>query len=261
MAEAKRNCGWARKLTWLALALSAGGLLAALVGAVGSGQELWHFRVGFTILRYAFYAAIAGGLLAIIAWIAGRRAHAGLGRYNLLAFLIAFGFVAYLGSHIATARSVPAIHDVTTNLQDMPQFTALEVREDNLENIPDNDDPRLKAMDPETRWKALHRQGYPDLRPVRAPWPVAETIRRAEAVARERGWDIARVDPEAGILEATDTTFFFRFKDDIVVRVRPYPPAKGGSQVDVRSISRVGGSDVGLNAKRIRAFLKDLQQS
>jgi uncharacterized protein (DUF1499 family) len=261
MAETKRNGGWARKLTWLALALSVGGLAAALIAAVGSGQGAWHFRIGFTILRYAFYAAVAGGLLAIVAWIGGRRSGARLGRYNLLALLVAVGFVAYLGSHIAAAKSVPAIHDVTTNLQDVPQFTALKVREDNLENIPDNDDPKLKAMDPESRWKALHRQGYSDLRPIRVPWSVEETIRRAEAVARERGWEIAKVDPKAGVLEATDTTLFFRFKDDVVIRARPYAEAKGGSQVDMRSISRVGGSDVGLNAKRIRSFLEDLQRT
>ena len=60
------------------------------------------------------------------------------------------------------------------------------------------------------------------------------------------------------MLEATATSFFFRFKDDVVVRVRPAPG--GGSLVDMRSISRVGGSDVGMNAKRVRAFLGDLRQ-
>jgi hypothetical protein len=254
------NRGWGRKLSWAALALSLGGLIAALVAAGGSGQGIWHFRVGFAILRYALYAAVAGGLLAIIALLFARKRGASI-KQNFLALVIALGFVAYLGSHIVTARSVPAIHDVTTNLEDMPQFAALKVREDNLENVPDNDDPRLIAMDPESRWKALHREAYADLRPVRVPWPVAETLRRAEAVARDRGWEIARVDPKAGTVEATDTTRFFRFKDDVVVRVRPYAEAKGGSQVDVRSISRVGGSDVGANAARIRSFLNDLQQS
>jgi hypothetical protein len=260
MAEAVRQGGWAPRLTTLALILSVGGVAAALVAAVGSGQEAWPFRTGFTILRYAFFAAIAGGLLALIGlFVARRRRSAKLSALNLVALVIGLGFVLYLGAQIRTARTVPAIHDVSTNLDDMPQFSVLKVREDNLEKIPDNDDPRLKAMDPESRWKALHRQAYSSLRTVRVPWPVAETVQRAERLARERGWEIAKADPKAGLVEATDTTRFFRFKDDVVVRVRPDP--SGGSLVDMRSISRVGGSDVGVNAKRVRAFLADLQQS
>ena len=260
MADRIARGGWGAAVTWLALALSVGGAAAALIAAVGSGQGWWHFGSGLGALRYAFYAAAAGGLLALVALTVGRKKGARV-IHALVALVIGVGFVAYLASHIATARSVPAIHDVTTNLQDVPQFTRLKVREDNLANIPDNDDPRLKAMDPETRWKTLHRQGYPDLWPVRVPWSVEETIRRAEAVAKDRGWEIARADREDGILEATDTTLFFRFKDDIVVRARPYPVVKGGTQLDVRSISRVGGSDVGKNAARIRSFIKDLQNS
>jgi uncharacterized protein (DUF1499 family) len=262
MAEAVRNGGWAGRLTNLALLLSIGGVVAALIAAVGSGQGAWHFRIGFTILRYAFFAAIAGGLIAIIGLVLARRRRLGkLTALNLLALVVGLAFVLYLGAQIRTARTVPAIHDVTTNLQDMPQFTVLKVREDNLENVPDNDDRKLKALDPESRWKALHLQAYSDIRPVRVPWSVAETIQRAERVARANGWEIAKADPQAGILEATDTTRFFRFKDDVVVRARPGPEVKGGTTVDVRSISRVGGSDVGMNAKRIRAFLKDLQNS
>ncbi len=260
MAEAVRKGGWAPRLTNLALALSIGGVAAALVAAVGSGQEAWPFRTGFTILRYAFFAAIGGGLIALVGlFLARRRRSAKLVGLNLLALVIGLGFVLYLGAQIRTARTVPAIHDVSTNLDDLPQFSVLKVREDNLENIPDNDDPRLKAMDPESRWKAIHRQAYSDLRTVRLSWPVAETVRRAEQVARARGWEIAKSDPQAGQIEATDTTRFFRFKDDVVIRVRPGP--EGGSLVDMRSISRVGGSDVGVNAERVRAFLADLQKS
>ena len=72
---------------------------------------------------------------------------------------------------------------------------------------------------------------------------------------RDRGWAIAAVDPAAGTLEATATTRFFRFKDDVVVRVRPDPASAGGSIVDMRSISRVGGSDVGVNAARVRVHV------
>jgi uncharacterized protein (DUF1499 family) len=75
---------------------------------------------------------------------------------------------------------------------------------------------------------------------------------RAVAAAKAMGWDIVASDPAGGRIEATDTTFWFGFKDDVVVRVTPQP---AGSRVDVRSLSRVGGGDLGANAARIRAFL------
>ena len=248
---------WGRRLAWVALALSGGGLAAALVAAAGTGTGAWSFRIGLTILTYAFFAAIGGGLLAIIVFVSARLRKVPAGRINLLAFVVAVGFGAYLMSHIATARQVPAIHDVATDLVDMPQFQTLTVRADNLENSPDGG-PALAALDPESRWEAIHRQAYGDLRGVRLPLSVAETVTRAEALARKRGWDVAKVNAQAGVVEATDTTFFFRFKDDVVVRVRPDPVKPGGSIVDMRSISRVGVSDIGVNAQRIRAFLADL---
>ncbi|MGI8931439.1 MAG: DUF1499 domain-containing protein [Sphingomicrobium sp.] len=258
MSDTARNGSWGRRLSWAALALTVGGLAAALIAAAGSGAEVWTFRTGFTILRYAFYAAMAGGVLAIVAFFVARRSGARTGRLNLAALIIAAAFGAYLMSHVATAKRVPAIHDVTTNLADMPQFRTLPVRADNLENIPDNDRPELAAMDPESRWKAIHREAYGDLRSLRLAKSPAETLRSAEALIAKRGWKLARADRQSGTVEATATTFFFRFKDDVIVRVRP-DPATGGSIVDMRSISQVGGSDVGVNAARIRAFLADLK--
>ena len=250
---------WGRRLSWAALALSVGGVAAALIAAAGSGAGGWTFGTGFSILRYAFYAAMAGGVLAIAAFIVARSGGVRTGRMNLAAFVIAAAFGVYLMNQIATARSVPAIHDATTDLIDVPAFKTLKVRTNNLDNVPDNGRPELAALDPENRWKAIHREAYGDLRSLRLPLTVAEATRRAEALARQRGWDVARADPRAGIVEATATTLFFRFKDDVAVRVRPDPERAGGSIVDMRSISRVGGSDVGVNAARIKAFLADLQ--
>jgi uncharacterized protein (DUF1499 family) len=113
-------------------------------------------------------------------------------------------------------------------------------------------------MEPEARWKAMHRSAYGDLHTLKVASSVEDSIRRAESLARDRGWEIAVSDPAGGRLEATETSFFFRFKDDVVVRARPAPG--GGSLIDVRSISRVGQSDVGVNAKRVRALLSDLQK-
>lgn len=246
---------WARHVSRAAIGLAVGGVAAALIAAAGTGTGLWHFRTGFAILRYAFYAAIAGGLLAIAAHVVARGTGLRTGRTNLAAFLIAGAFVAYLVTHIVTARSVPAIHDITTDLADPPRPVVLPLRADNLEKIPDNDRKDLAALAPEERWKAIHREGYGDLRPLTLAMPRDAAFDRALALVRARGWDVAAADRASGRIEATDTTLFFRFKDDVVIRVAPAP---GGARVDMRSISRVGGSDVGVNAKRIRAFLSDL---
>ena len=258
MEETVQTRSKARIATRIALLLSLGAIAAALIAAIGSALGLWNFRAGLTALRYCFFAAAGGGLVALIALLLARRERNGqLVWANVIALVAALGFLAYLGAKVRTARSVPAIHDISTNLDDVPQFSRLQVRADNLEKVPDLDKPELRAMEPEARWKAVHRSAYGDIGSIHLPTNVADTTRRAEALARERGWEIARTDTEAGILEATETSFFFRFKDDVVVRARPAPD--GGSQVDMRSISRVGVSDVGVNARRVRDFLADLQ--
>ena len=248
---------WGRLLTRAAMVLGIGGAAAALVASLSAGQGLWHFHPAFTVLRYAFFAAGAGAVLGLIGLFLTRR-RPRLMLANLVTLVIALGFVLYLGNLVRIARSVPAIHDVSTNLDDLPQFTRLPVRADNLEKVPDEGKPELKALPALERWKAVHRQHYGDLRTVRLAVPPQEALRRAWDVARRRGWQIAYVEAADGVFEATDTSRFFRFKDDVVVRVRPAPG--GGSLLDMRSISRVGGSDVGMNAKRIREFLADLQR-
>ncbi|HEY0011741.1 MAG TPA: DUF1499 domain-containing protein [Allosphingosinicella sp.] len=258
MAETGKRRNWAGRLTALAALLAFGSVLTALVLAVGSGQGWWHFRVGLMPLRYIFYTAAAGGVLAVIALILGRRSRK-LILTNLLALILAAGFCLYLGSLARTAGAVPPIHDITTNLADMPQFSRLRVREDNYKSVEKTSRAELQPLPPVERWRRLHTEAYGDLRTVRVPWSVAETVQRAERVARDKGWEIVRADPGAGVLEATDTTFFFRFKDDVVLRARS-APGGSGTDVDMRSLSRVGGSDVGKNAERIRDFLADLQR-
>lgn len=259
MADATKRRAWAGRMTALAALLCFGSVLVALIMSVGSGQGWWHFRVGLSSLRYVFYAAAAGVAVALIALLLGRR----VGKFlllNLLALVVAVGFLLYLGSLYRTATSLPPIHDITTNLADMPQFGRLTVREDNFKSVEKTDRDDLRPLAPEARWRRLHAEAYGDLRTMRVPTDVAETIRRAEGLARERGWEIARADPAAGVLEATETSLFYRFKDDVVLRARAAAGGAAGTDVDMRSISRVGGSDVGMNAKRIRSFLEDLQR-
>jgi hypothetical protein len=260
MAEARKWRVWAKRLSWLAAILVFGGIAAAMIGALGSGREYWDFRVGFKFLRWAFYAVAAGGILAIAAALVGRRrAVPRLILLNLLTAAIALVYCLYMANMYRSARAAVAIHDVTTNVDEYPRFYRLTVREDNLAAIPDLGRRDLAALPPRERWKAVHRIAYPELQTVRVQGDVDDVVRRAEALARERGWELVTVDPREGVVEAVDTSRWFRFKDNVIVRVRPLSDQAGVSMVDMRSISRVGVSDTGTNARRIRDFLEDLR--
>ena len=222
------------------------------------------FRVGivdlgtaFAMLGWGFRVAAATAALALLALVI---ALAGYGRglaRRFAAACVLSGLVAgSLYLLYTDASSYVPIHDVTTDLDDPPQFVTLEAGREDTRPVPDRGRADLAPLSPLERWRVYHVEAYGDLKPLVLADDVATATRRAADVARAMGWDIAAFDPEAGRLEATDTTAWFGFKDDIVVRVRA--AAEGGSRVDVRSVSRIGISDVGANAKRIRAFLKRL---
>ena len=101
------------------------------------------------------------------------------------------------------------------------------------------------------------RAAYPDLRPAELPVEPADAFRRALAVVRRMGWELLATDPDTFRIEATDRSFWFGFEDDVVVRITP---SGAGSRVDVRSISRVGVGDLGVNAARVRAFVAALTE-
>ncbi|MFM9852231.1 MAG: DUF1499 domain-containing protein [Sphingomonadaceae bacterium] len=249
-----------RRRDRLALILSAGGLLMAIIAAVGTGSGSFSFKIGLLLLALGFLASIVGGVVAIIALVSGRRRGLATSRAPLAALAIALVFGGYITAQIATAMSVPPIHDVATDLAELPQFTTLPVRADNLVDVPSGGDAVLAAMRPEARWQAIHRKAYGDLKTLHLPLDKAKAMDRATRLVQARGWAIAKVDAATGTIEATDTSLLFRFKDDVIVRVRPDLSPAGGAIVDMRSISRVGESDIGVNAKRIRAFLDGMKQ-
>jgi uncharacterized protein (DUF1499 family) len=240
------------------LFLGAGSCFAALLGAVGSGIGLWEFRFGFLLLMIAFGMAILSLLIGFgIGWWRKRKGRPLARPLRWTGMALGGALALWLLSFAYTARSVPAIHDISTDLADPPQFTSLALRTDYLDQIPGADDPEMRGMNPLQRWAAIHAEAYGDIRSVRIAMPVADAVAKAERLAKVRGWDIAVADPIEGRLEATDTSRFFRFKDDVVIRVRPTQD-NSGSIVDMRSISRVGVSDLGVNAKRVRSFLADM---
>jgi len=230
-----------------ALLLAVIGLLLLTSAGLGYRFGWWGVRLAFTILRFSVYAAIvvaAVGVIAAIASLVARHWVATAGA--LLAILLAAGTAAVPLAMQRTGQSVPRIHDITTDTENPPAFVALRAVRERAPNGVDYGGPAVAAE---------QHTGYPDLAPLMLRVPPDRAFALAEATARGLGWQIAAAVPAEGRLEATDTTRWFHFKDDIVVRVDAAPD---GSRVDVRSVSRIGRSDLGANARRIRAFLSGL---
>ena len=108
MVEALRKRVWASRLTGAAALLCFGSVAVALVAAIGTGRGAWDYRTGLSVLRYAFFAAILGIVVAIIAALVARRSRPKLVLLNLLGILVAGGFVTFVGNLVRIARSVPA---------------------------------------------------------------------------------------------------------------------------------------------------------
>jgi Protein of unknown function (DUF1499) len=243
--------------TWVVLALAGSACAMGLLGPLGSGLGIWPWQTGLSIV---FYSPIVGLLAFLIAlFFIWRARRTGKAKRPILwiGAIIALFYVGWMVSLAGQARSVPAIHDVSTDLADPPIFKSLTLRADNLDSIPGADDQDMRGLNPTQRWTILHQKAYGDIRSVRINQPVTAVIEKAARLADDRGWDVVSNLPSAGHMEATATTSLFRFKDDIVLRVRPSSDGSS-SIVDMRSVSRVGQSDLGVNAKRVRSLLADL---
>ncbi|HEX5385648.1 MAG TPA: DUF1499 domain-containing protein [Gemmatimonadales bacterium] len=237
------------RLRWLVVLLAALAALLLLISGPGARLGLWRFGTGFSLMRWGAYVGIAAGLLAVALLLLPARGGPRL-TGPLVAAVILGGIAAFVPWRwLRVARSVPPIHDITTDTAQPPEFVAV---------LP----LRASAPNPAAyggeEIAAQQHQAYPDIRPLELSAPPGAAFDRALAAARAAGWDVVATDSAAGRIEATATTGWFGFKDDVVVRVRP---DSGGSRVDVRSVSRVGKSDVGTNARRIRQYLGRLAGS
>ena len=231
------------------LALTLALLAAGLLGVSGPGVRLglWSFGAGFQLLRWTAYLGLAAAGIGLIGLLIPK-ARAGAPAGLVVAIGLGLG-AAYVPWHWRQrARVLPPIHDISTDLEHPPEFAAvLPLRADA---------PNPSAYGGRDVAEA-QRRGYPDIQPLMLPAPPSAAFARALDAAKGMGWALVAADSAGGRIEATATTRFFGFKDDIVVRITPAPT---GSRIDVRSVSRVGKSDVGTNAARIRAYLATLKR-
>lgn len=221
--------------------------IALLVAGPGARAGLWSFGNGFQLMRLAAYLGMGVIALSVLLLLVPKTRRT-QPRTLVASLLIAVVVVAIPLHGLRQARSVPPIHDISTDMGDPPAFVAvLPLRAD----APNGADYEGEAI------AEQQRAGYPGLAPLDVDLLPGAAFDRALDEAKSMGWEIVEADPASGRIEATDTTFWFGFKDDVVIRVRS---AGEGSRIDVRSVSRVGGSDVGANAARIQAYLDRLRE-
>jgi len=227
------------------------GLLAllALTALVAAGPG---YRLNFIELGLAFQLTITAAGLALLALIVGltaiilgRRTRPRAWGAGAVAGVV-FGLLiaVQLGSWYKKARSVPAIHDITTDTKDPPEFDVIAPLRASAPNPAAYDGAAVAEQ---------QLSAYPDIKSLTLDLDVGAATIAAANAAENLGWEIVAIDPVSGHLEAIDTTFWYGYKDDVVVRIR-----KTGdrSVLDVRSKSRVGVSDLGTNAARIRKFTR-----
>lgn len=207
---------------------------------------LVELGVAFAGFKYAVITGIAALILLIVQMLFKRQTVT----FTSAAVAIVFSLIAILIPlrMMSTANSVPAIHDISTDIMTPPEFVAIAPL-------------RADAPNP-TAYAGLEtaekqREAYPALQTLQYSQPKSELVAAVEQAANNLGWQLVNTNASAGVIEATDSTMWFGFKDDIVVRVLD----QGGERlVDIRSKSRMGKSDLGKNAERISLFIQELDR-
>lgn len=219
-------------------------VVALFLAGLGARWGWWNFGMGFRILKWAAYGGVVAAIVSLIGAFTARpgsgRTGLGLALAGVILGIAAFG-VPY--SWRRTASNVPPIHDISTDTDNPPAFQALLAARAHAVNPATYGGPEVARQ---------QHEAYPDIKPLMLSVSPGEAFARARKTAEDMGWTIAAADSAAGRIEATDRTRWFGFYDDVVIRISP---AAQGSRVDVRSVSRVGRSDVGTNARRVRNFL------
>mgnify|MGYP006088890093 FL=1 len=214
------------------------------VAALGTKFGLWPFTIGFLVLAASILLALFTIVIAAIYIL--KEAYSADKPSMRNAALLAFVPMAIVAAIVAGAGDVPPIHNITTNLANPPTYEAvLPLRA--ADSNPLEITPAVAAV---------HSAGYSHLKPVVSDLSAEQAIVKAEQLAQSMGWIIVP-DQRDNYIEATVTSFWFGFTDDIVIRVTP---AQNGSIIDLRSVSRVGKSDLGANAKRINVFITAFNQ-
>lgn len=283
-----QSAGWRMKVAIFALCIAIFAVLWFMTAALGTKFGLWSWQVGLGQMTFIYgpiiaIAAVISALIAqVIALIKAPRKQPFI--IALAATLIAAMLLFRLMGMGAQAAALPPIHDIQTDWNDPIQFSetvmAARAADGGMNTVEDAPTIDLPAPALQERWPGMHQRlvsevqeeaetteaskdmVYPTLQPLYFDATPQELAGLAEGLMADRGWEIVTPTPTSSDtgnsiqIEAVASSGWFGFKDDVAVRIRI---EAGATRVDMRSISRVGISDLGANAKRVYGLMMELQ--
>jgi uncharacterized protein (DUF1499 family) len=217
-------------------------LLGFPIAVIGFRLGAFPFSTSFQLLTYTVYLSAAVFLVGMVMSLV-KRADVDLAKSARTAALIALLPMIGIGTQVFTAKSVPGIHNISTDVVNPPKFDkVVALRGENTNPLEYNIE----------KLATIQTEAYPKVKTLITDLSVIDAHARAKTVVESMGLELVNSDVSNGIIEATETTTIWGFKDDVVVRIA----AQGDSTaIDLRSVSRIGMSDLGANAKRIEKFL------
>lgn len=228
-----------RRLGILSILLGLTSLALLALSAWGFRAGGWPWPQAYDFAGWAAWAALAGVIIALVGlviWLRRRRGGAGAVLLGLILSLP----VAGLGAAFEiAARTTPPINDISTDTDDPPVFWFTATPSD------------YPAQNAEPQ-----RAAYPEVRPLELPLAFDRAFAAALALVEDRGWEVLSADPAERQIEAIARSRLFGFEDEVAIRITE---SDTGSRIDMRSRSRLGQIDRGANARRIEAFLSDLE--
>jgi len=228
-----------RALGAVAILLDLASLRLLAVAVWGFREGGWPWPQAYDLARWGAWAAGAGVIVALsglVVWLRRRKGGAGAVLLGLILSLPVAGMGA---AFEIAARTTPPINDISTGTEDPPVFWFTATPSE----YPTSNAEPQRAADP-------------DLRPLEMPVSADEAFAVALALVEERDWEVLSADPAESQIEAIATSRLFGFADEVAIRVTE---TDTGARIDMRSRSRLGQIDRGANARRIEAFLSDLE--
>jgi len=213
----------------------------------GAHLGLWDPIVGFGYIRNYLnpigLSLLGLSTLGLISQLLTRNRTGAM--KSLLAMLIGFGLIApMIHGIIQPAKRAPAIHDITTDTVNPPEFLVLDETRSGAKN---------SLIYAGEEIATIQKKAYPYIKPIQSNLAATDAYAKALTIAQDKGWEIIAEEPELLRFEATAQTVFFGFMDDVVIKVTSI---NNKSRIDIRSVSRIGRSDKGVNAARIVEFTK-----